>query len=215
VADAQLADLDGDGQPEMLVSYWGVVGVQGATLEGQRAWANKSLEHVFRIAVTGEDAKGQRRLLCTHSQGTLASMDHNGTAGQPIGVGTHFLRSIHIADLEGDGQMEYLGLASSAAGADTAMGINLAGEELWNHPLPRGVQKHPIEMVLWGDLVGEGSQQWIVAGPDGSIHLIAANGTVIEQFNYGAALAGLAVTRINGKPALVVATAAGVDAWSR
>jgi thiol-disulfide isomerase/thioredoxin len=215
VADAQFADLNGDGEPELLVSYWDVVGVQGATLEGQRVWFNRSLQHVFRIAVTGADAQGQRKLLCTHSQGTLTPIDHEGTAGPAIAVGTHFLRSIHIADLDGDGQMEYLALASSAAGADTAMGINLAGEELWRHPLPRGVQKHPIEMVTSGDLVGEGVQQWIVAGPDGSIHVLAADGKVMEQFNYGAALAGLAVARINGKPALLIATAAGVDAWSR
>jgi hypothetical protein len=170
---------------------------------------------VFRVAVTGPDAQGQRKLLCTHSQGTIVPIDHEGTAGPAIAVGMNFLRSIHSADLEADGQSEYLALASSAAGADTAIGMNLAGEELWRLSLPRGVQKHPIEMVTSGDLLNDGVQQWIVAGPDGSIHVLASDGTVIDQFNYGAALAGLAVTRINGKPALIVATATDIDAWSQ
>jgi hypothetical protein len=215
VADAHLGDLNGDGQPELLVSYWDVVGVQQATLEGQRVWVNRSLQHVFRLAVTGVESNGKRRLLCAHSQGTLVPIDHEGIAGAPIAVGSSFVRSIHVADLDGDDRMEFLALASSAAGADTALGINLAGEELWRHPLPRGVQQHPIEMVAWGDLVGEGSQQWLLAGPDGSIHVLSRDGQVLDQFNYGAALAGLAVTRIGGKPALVVATADGVEAWSR
>jgi hypothetical protein len=214
VADAQWADLDGNGETELLVSYWGVVGVQSVSLEGERLWANRSLEHVFRVAVTGPDASSRRSVLCAHSQGTLVPISHEGTAGTPIAVGSYFIRSIHAVDLNGDGQAEYLGIASSAAGQDTAVGINLAGEELWSHPLPRGVQKHPVEFVAWGDAVGNGQPQWVLAGPDGSVHILSAAGEVLDQFNHGAALAGLAVTRLDGKPALVIATASGVEAWS-
>jgi thiol-disulfide isomerase/thioredoxin len=214
VADAQLADLDGDGQNELLVSYWGVVGVQGVSLEGQRLWGNRSLEHVFRLAVTGADTAGRRRVLCTQSRGTLVPINDEGTAGDPIAVGSYFLRSIYAAQVDPDGPTHYLAIASSAAGQDTAVGINLAGEEQWSHPLPRGVQKHPIEFVAWGDAVGNGQPQWLLAGPDGSLHILSVAGEVLEQFNYGAALSGLAVTRIDGKPVLLVATASGIDAWS-
>lgn len=214
VADAQVADLDGDGVNELLVSYWGVVGVQSASLAGERIWSNRSLEHVFRMAVSGPDASGHRRLLCTHSQGTLAPINHLGVAGKPLAVGSHFLRSAYSADLNDDGQIELLGVASNAAGQDTALGFNLAGEELWTHPLARGVQKHPLEFVVWGDVTGDAAQEWVLAGPDGALLVISATGELIDQFSYGAALSGLAVTRIAGQPVLVVATATGIDAWS-
>jgi hypothetical protein len=54
----------------------------------------------------------------------------------------------------------------------------------------------------------------VLAAPDGSLHILSAAGEVLEQFNYGSAISGLAVTRLDGKPALVIATAAGIDAWS-
>jgi hypothetical protein len=55
--------------------------------------------------------------------------------------------------------------------------------------------------------------QWILPGPDGSIHFIAADGKPLDKFNYGAALQGLATVEIDGRPVLVVASANGVEAW--
>jgi hypothetical protein len=140
-------------------------------------------------------------------------MNHEGVSGNPLAVGSHFIRSVHSADLNGDGQMELVGIASSAAGQDTAVGFNLAGEELWTRPLARGVQKHPLEFVAWGDVTGDSTQEWVLAGPDGGLHVLSANGEALEQFNYGSALSGLAVTRLAGQPVLIVATATGVEAW--
>ncbi|MEN6558618.1 MAG: TlpA disulfide reductase family protein, partial [Thermoguttaceae bacterium] len=40
IASVELGDLDGDGRLKLYVSYWGVVGVQAASLEGHRIWSN-------------------------------------------------------------------------------------------------------------------------------------------------------------------------------
>ena len=55
--------------------------------------------------------------------------------------------------------------------------------------------------------------QWLLAGCDGSIHVLGADGKLIDKFNYGAEICGLAAVEIDGKPALVVATPGGVEAW--
>jgi thiol-disulfide isomerase/thioredoxin/outer membrane lipoprotein-sorting protein len=214
VADALLADLDGDEQLELCVSYWGVVGVQGATLEGKRLWSNRSMEHVFRLAASGPDAKGQRRLLCANGTGMPVPVDADGNNAKPISVGTHFLRAVFSADLNGDGQPEWLGLASTAAGSDMAVAFNLAGEELWNYPLPQGVQEHPtLEMVTSGKLVKGDQRHWLLAGADGSLHILSAEGELIDKFNYGAALSGLTVTEQDGTPILVIATSQAIEGW--
>ena len=49
-------------------------------------------------------------------------------------------------------------------------------------------------------------------GADGSIHILSGDGKPLDRFNYGAALHGLATTDIDGKPALIVASAEGVEA---
>lgn len=215
IADALLTDLDNDGTLEVAVSYWGVVGVQAATLEGKRLWTNRTMEHVFRLAMTGADPQGRSLLLCAHGQGTLVPLSPLGQEGKPIAVGTHFLRSVYSADLLGDGQPKYLGLASTNLGGDSAVGLSLDGKELWSHALPKGVQEHPaLEMVTFGSLSGtEG--QWIIAGADGSIHILSAEGELIDQFNYGAAISGLAAATdpSNGKRVLLISTAKSLDAW--
>jgi hypothetical protein len=214
VADGLLADLNGDGQLELCVSYWGVVGVQGANLEGKRLWSNRSMEHVFRLAATGPNAKGQRRLLCANGTGLPVPLDAEGVNDKPINVGTHFLRAVFSADLNGDDQPEWLGLASTAAGSDTAVAFNLSGEELWNYPLPQGVQEHPtLEMVTSGKLGKATQRHWLLAGSDGSLHILSGDGELIDKFNYGASLSGLTVAEQVGAPVIVVATSQGVEGW--
>ncbi len=212
IADVAIGDLDGDGKPELAVGYLGVVGVQGVSLEGKRLWSNRSLSNVFRLAMTGPDAQGRRKLLCTNGRGTLVPIDDKGANGDEITVANRFLHTIVAADLDGDGQPEYCAIAGTAVGADTAIGLDAQGKELWNYPLPIGVHQQPIERVVAGKLLDEPAGQWILPAADGSIHILAADSKPIDQFNYGAALTGLAVAQIDGKPALLVSSPKGVEA---
>ena len=76
-----------------------------------------------------------------------------------------------------------------------------------------GIQPQPIEPIIVGKLTRSGPGQWILPGPDGSIHILSADGKPLDKFNYGEALQGLVTVEINGQPALVVATAKGLEAW--
>ncbi len=98
-------------------------------------------------------------------------------------------------------------------GVFVAVGLDLKGQVLWSYPLPRGIHQYPVEPVTTGQLLGEGPRQWLVAAADGSIHMLASDGTLIDRFNYGAPLTGLAATAWNGKRVLLVATERAVDAW--
>jgi hypothetical protein len=64
-----------------------------------------------------------------------------------------------------------------------------------------------------GRLASDGPGQWLLPGPDGSIHILGADGALLDKFNYGTAVQGLATTQIDGKPALIVCSAEGVAAW--
>jgi hypothetical protein len=45
------------------------------------------------------------------------------------------------------------------------------------------------------------------------VHILAADGKLIDKFHYGAALAGIAGTQLNGEPVLFIAGDQGLEAW--
>ncbi len=49
VQDALLADLDGDGQLELHVGFWGAEGIHCATLSGTTLWRNNDVSHVLSL----------------------------------------------------------------------------------------------------------------------------------------------------------------------
>ncbi|MDZ4782406.1 MAG: redoxin domain-containing protein [Planctomycetia bacterium] len=213
LTDVQFGDLNADGQPELNVAFWGAGGVHNVALDGTRAWNNQSLELVYRLAVTSPDASGQRSLLTTNRQGTLVALAHDGQPSEHHSVGTRYLHAVFTADLNGDGNVEICAIARDQANHESLVGIAPDFTAQWELPLPFGWQRHPIDAVTSGKVLPGEESQWIIAGADGSIQLISREGQVLDRFHHGAALAGLAATEIVGKPALVIATASGVEAW--
>lgn len=214
IADAQLADLDGDGQIEINLGYYGDVGVQCVSLAGDRVWSKRELTDVYALAVTAANSKGQRSLLCSNGRGLPTLVNFEGRMNAPDRPTTHAIWRLIGVDLDGDGAPEFAGVAAPAPGADSLVGISVGGSELWRYRLPPGVQRHPsLEVLTGGNLLGTKYGQWVTAGADGSIHIVNFDGSKIDQFAYGEALTGLALAAVDGAPALLVATPQGLTAW--
>ena len=217
IADVQLADLAGDGNLRVYVGYWGEVGVHAVSLTGERIWANRNVPNVQKMTVTGPDAEGNRRLLCANVTGMLAVMNAQGESAPPLVLGDRRIGWITSADLEGDGRMAYCGLVAETLGKNEAAGLAIDGSNAritWTYQLPDGVSRQPVQPIVAGRLTKDGSAQWLLPGPDGSIHILSADGEMLDRFNYGSAIQGLATVEIDGKPALLVATEKGVAAWA-
>jgi hypothetical protein len=217
IADAILADLQGEGQLKMFVGYVAAVGVHCVDLDGERLWRNPAVDNVLRLGVTGPDRLGRRQLLA--AEGLVLPIDADGMERPPIGLSDTFVRLIFTADLDGDENREWCAIAMKSLGprgfsSDMAVGLSPRGGEFWRYPLPAGMQKHvALEMVVAGDLLSGEFGQWVIAGADGSIHLLDIEGNLIDRFNYGAALSGMAIADLDGRPALLVATDESVEAW--
>jgi len=207
----QLGDLDGSGQLKLLVSYAGVVGVQCATLDGRRVWSNRSIVNVSSLAVSGPAWDKRRELLCANAGTEIIFLDAQGKRGADLHVDDS-LRRIVAAQLRGSGEPSWCGTTAGGKFGDEVVGFSLQGRVLWTYKLPEGVPP-PIEPIIAGRITREGPGQWLLPGPDGSIHVLSAEGRLVDKFNYGAALQGLATVDIDGRPALVVATAKGLEAW--
>ena len=211
IGDVQFADLDNNGTIELAVGYWGDVGVQYVTLDGKRTWTDRSVQYALRLA-TATDAAGQRRLISANSRGTAGLFGATGKAGEEVTVAGRPLQTIYSADLNGDGKEELCGLSFRSLAANSLVGFDLDGKELWNYELPTGVHEKPIESITAARLLGD-QGQWLVAGADGSVHILGADGQPIDKFHYGAPLAGLAGAKVNGEPVLFIASEQGLEAW--
>jgi hypothetical protein len=214
ISDVRLVDLDGDGQLELVVGYLGSVGVQAASLEAKRLWGNRDFENILSIAALDPDSDGHRRLLVANERKALGVIDHAGKRLSDLEVPEHPIDVIVAADLTGEPPVNLAALSAVTAAELIALGLDHEGTELWSYPVPVGVRGTPCDILISGRLkVGEPGQ-WIITGPDGSIHILSADGKPLDKFNYGDELTGIAVGEVDGKPVLLVATAKELTAWS-
>lgn len=218
LADVQIGDLDGDGQPELELGYWGDAGAESVSLAGKPLWDSRAINNVMRLAVGGPDQQGQRQLLASSLKGEITRFDDAGKEGKPIVLDGRFVRLIFAADLDGDGQAELCAiaqnkLADGGLGPDVAVGLEPNGEELWTYDLPAGVHRDAaVEMVASGKVLAGEESQWLFVGADGSIHIVSAQGKPIDHFNYGAPLSGLAAAKFDGRQVLLVSSEQSVEA---
>ena len=212
VQDALAADLDGDGQLELYVAFWGIVGAHGVTLDGERLWSNRSVSSALSLVTTPVDDGGFGRLLVTDQSGQIMPIERTGKSDRPILVGSRLIHGLTVvAESDGNGSI-YCGTSFTPSGNIVAVGIDREFNEVFSYAMPAGAYENEIRQVTAVRLLDESANQWLLAGPDGSIHLVAADGNFSDRFHYGERLNGLAGARWGNVPALLVSSDSGVTA---
>ena len=207
-----MADLDGDGRLNLLVSYWGTVGIQRVTLEGQRTAVNRTVGTAYRMALLNPDEQGSRNVLCTNERGILTLLTPTLKTVREIPVPKQNVQLIVSADLKGDGKLALCGLAPNEKSI-LVLGLTGQGDVLWTYPSHWACKSTQSSPFPPAQVLPDGPKQWLVASCDGSIHFLSGDGKLIDHFNYGSSLTGLAAAQIDGKPTLLVATPEGLEAW--
>ncbi|MEQ8791087.1 MAG: hypothetical protein RIC55_32800 [Pirellulaceae bacterium] len=217
VRDVQLADLSDSGKLQALVGFWGFAGVHAVELDGANVWRNRIFPTALSLAVTPPNDVGWRKLLVTGELGEIVELNQFGRHVPPYHVGQIPIQYLYAANYE-NAQTPYCGISIDAEGKPSAIGLAEGAQqrlvEQWTHSLPSGIMPNQIEWVTSGKLLDDDAGQWLIAGPDGSLHLIGDDSTFSDYWRTGKRLTGMAITRIDGKGALVLATADGVEAWS-
>ena len=202
MGDVQIADLNGDGVLDIAVGYRGLVGVKCVALDGKTLWSNRSLANVLGMAVGGPDATKQRKLFCTNDQSSLAVIDAAGKDAGRIALGDRLL----YCDRRGRPRRRRPGGDVRPLGAQDRREprpgtSNARGDLLWSYELPPGTPGQLVERVSAAKLLPDAPAQWLLAGTDGSIHVVSSDGKPIDRFNYGTLVGGLAATQSDGRRA--------------
>lgn len=218
ISTADLADLDGDGTPDVVIGHLGDAGVEAVTLLGGPVWTTRSAAPVVGLAPAAPPVDGMpRQVLAVTGDGRIVRTGSPPPAGdtgtQPAEPPIVLLAGGPVADA---GRWALLGIASERVGSQQAVGIDAATlAREWTLPLADGVHRDgPIDPVAWADLLGTPRRQWLIAAPDGSVTMLWADGRVVDRYQHGAPLVGIGGYRHAGRGHVVLATRQGVEAFT-
>ncbi|MCA9269586.1 MAG: hypothetical protein KDA41_13990, partial [Planctomycetales bacterium] len=213
ISDFQLVDFKGDGQLQLCVGFWGLLGVHGAGLDGQGQWVNRQLSPIVSLAVSPPNEAGWRRLLATSDQGQLLAINAFGKHDPPKQVGQYAITHLFASSFTGPQDATYMGVAALVDGSPVGVPLSATLDALdWELPLAAGTHQNQIQWAISGDVLGGKTGQWIFAAPDGTIGLVAADASFADSFSLGEELTGVAVAQVGNRPALLVATKTSVRA---
>jgi thiol-disulfide isomerase/thioredoxin len=227
IRTALLVDLNDDGMPEIVVGYFGTVGVQAASLDGHRLWRERSFDTVLDVVPDAPQQGASRGLVCVNGHGRLVPVTMKGRGAearpvegpadgrtQPDWTASPAVVSLFAGPVAAEGAWAFMGLASPRVGKNMAVGMGPLPEQFWELDLPDGVHRDgPIEPVAWADLLGTSRRQWIIAAPDGSLTVAWADGRVVDRYRHGAPLVGIGGYRDGGDGHIVIATRDAVESY--
>jgi hypothetical protein len=215
VADLALADLDEDGELEILVAAAGGAGVVSVSKRGEIRWRNGTVPAVLSLAVSQPDDLGSRVIFATGDEkGEVMRINRFGNSEPAVNIRNWPIARIIGGPFEAKQQANLLGLATSAKNEPFAVGLTDELSEKWNYPLPLGVHQNPIEPVAASNILPGHQGEWWIAGPDGSVHVISADGRLFDSFFTGTPLMGIAAAKIDGKSVLFLSSGDRVTAWT-
>ncbi|MEZ6119210.1 MAG: hypothetical protein R3C28_21930 [Pirellulaceae bacterium] len=204
-----LEDLDKDGSVEMLVAWSGELGVHCVERTGERRWSFRSVPNVISLAKERTLAGG---ILLTSQDGAVTPVNIFGKQGQRMAIGKRTVHHLQSTAAKSVRPTEYIGLAYTMEGRQLALGLNRMLNELWSYGLPEGTYQSQVNVVCSVQMMAAGNPHWLLVGPDGSIHLVADDGSFYDSFRIGQYVNGATGLVIEGKSMLVFATSSGLTA---
>jgi hypothetical protein len=213
VQDALLADLNADGKLELSVGFWGATGVHCVSLEGSPRWISTAVSHVSSLAASGQGTPSAT-LWVASAAGQVASLDPQGQARSLQNNSGQLIHHIFCATNATDAPIPFCGIAYGTDGRRLALGLTAQSQSHWRYNLPAGSFPNQIRFVAAAPLLDDArAPQWLIAGPEGSLHIISQDGKFTDYFQTGAALTGIAGGRRGPQGILVISSDQGLEAW--
>jgi outer membrane lipoprotein-sorting protein len=210
VQDATLADVDGDGQIELVVGFWGSQGVHCVALDGTRRWANTESPNVFTV-LARQSAAAPAQLWVAGAAGQPLSLNANGKSTGDKSLDQLRIHHLFQSRVGQDGSL--CGVSYAADGNRLVVGLDPSLRSTWRYELPAGSFPTQVSFITSAEILADGEDHWLVAGPDGSVHVISNDGRFTDTFHTGEALRGLAGGRDANSGILIVSTHTGICAW--
>ncbi len=212
ITDLQMADVDDDGNAEVLSGNVGLLGLHATTLEGELKWRNRTMPNVISVAVTPPNDVGSWQILLTGEAGSVLPLNRFGREDPQKTVANWPLARLAVASFPTPTQAAMVGISNDPKGNLVAVGLTSQLRECWNYQLPAGAHQQPIEPIASSNILEGHQGEWWFAAADGSIHVVTEDGKLHDSFARGAVLSGLAVGKHDGQGIVVISSTEGVSA---
>ena len=155
------------------------------------------------------DEVGSRQILATSDQGPILPVNRFGNTYPKIRVGRWPIHVLYAAQFASPKVTPYCGLSYTTDGRVVAVGITAAMEDAWSYPLPAGTFRTQVEPVTSGAVLPDGSNCWLFAAPDGTVHFVSEDGKFTDRLAHGVQITGLSANRVDGVGVLLIACTGG------
>ncbi len=215
-----VADLDGDGQSEVLAGRSSAVGLVCSDGLARTRWKYGSATDPAWVCVGDGNADGKPDVFVGYDTGAVHILDPEG---KRIGQWPHWIPSVstQCADLDGDQRADLLlsrpqntaatGVPPGAGQGNPYAGLGLGsdligvaadGTQRWTWPLAATGLRLSMAHLGQGDLNLDGKGEWIASAPDGTVRVYDVVGNELGTYALGEEVQTLAVVpgRAGEKP---------------
>jgi thiol-disulfide isomerase/thioredoxin len=212
VQDVTFADLDADKEPELYVGFWNFGGVHATSLRGRVLWTSGDVSHVSSLMAPMGNSE-PTRLQVTTAAGAVFSLDHLGRSEAQVNSNGQLVHHLFCGSAASRSEVPFCGISYGPEGRRLAVGLTEEFEPRWRYNLPAGSFPTQIKFVTSAQLFSSSEDYWLIAGPDGSLHLVSRDGKFTDHFYTDGALVGVAAGRTRSKSILLISSDQGVGAW--
>lgn len=209
IDDVWAADLDADGQDEVMVGFNGGTGLHVLGADGTVRWQNTDLANVWHVSAGDLDGDGANDVVSTSAMGAVHVFSADGTQLKDIRVPV-YANMIRTAELDGAGKPAVAIVTGSGDGGETMVAVDFDGKERWQSPLPHVATAHV------GSLAIATSKPWgAVAMREGLVHVVdLKDGKIIAHAKDQGMQPEVAwIEREGEAPVLVIAGGSAVSAF--
>lgn len=205
-----VADLDGDGESELLAGRSSAVGLVCSNGSGKTRWKHGAPTDPAWVFAGDGDADGKLEVFVGYDTGAVHILNADG---KRIGQWPHWIpaSAAECGDLNGDRRADFLlgkrqnptqvSGGPSAVGnpyATLGLGVDLAGvavdgTELWTWPLNAAGYLLNVAHLAHADVDLDGKGEWIASAPDGTLRVYDLDGNELGVYALGEQVQALGV----------------------
>jgi hypothetical protein len=146
INDVWPADLDGDGDHEVIIGYNGFTGVHVLDSSGKKLWESQHIGNVWRVGAVDLDGDGAAEVVTSaDAKGKIAAFKGDGTRLPDIAVpaGYHCM----LRPLKLSGHDDAQGLLLMAESGDAIAAMDAAGKLAWELSLGKRAALNTVEVA--------------------------------------------------------------------